>query len=124
MRPPDRLATLGADASQRPSSSRARELERLPEQDLDKLLAFLRSLKDTQAENALPKLAAESALAKDFPFSDLSQTKRRPALVLASLAGDDAILCRNVPLGFLGRQHQHPPHTTLPYHANRRRYGC
>lgn len=44
----------------------ARELERLPEQDLDKLLAFLRSLKDTQAENAVPTLAAESALAKDW----------------------------------------------------------
>lgn len=30
----------------------------------------------------------------DFPFSDLSQTKRRPALVLASLDGDDLILCQ------------------------------
>jgi hypothetical protein len=40
----------------------ARELERLPEQDLDKLLAFLRSLKDTHAENAVPTLAAESAV--------------------------------------------------------------
>jgi mRNA interferase MazF len=29
-----------------------------------------------------------------FPFSDLSQTKRRPALVLASLTGDDIILCQ------------------------------
>ena len=29
-----------------------------------------------------------------FPFSDLSQTKRRPALVLASLTGDDLILCQ------------------------------
>ncbi|MDR3691319.1 MAG: type II toxin-antitoxin system PemK/MazF family toxin [Fimbriimonas sp.] len=28
-----------------------------------------------------------------FPFSDLTQTKRRPALVLASLDGDDLILC-------------------------------
>ena len=28
-----------------------------------------------------------------FPFSDLSQAKRRPALVLASLDGDDLILC-------------------------------
>lgn len=27
-------------------------------------------------------------------FSDLSQSKRRPALVLASLDGDDAILCQ------------------------------
>jgi mRNA interferase MazF len=29
-----------------------------------------------------------------FPFSDLSATKRRPALVLAALAGDDVILCQ------------------------------
>jgi hypothetical protein len=44
----------------------ARELERLPEQDLDKLLAFLRSLKEAHAETAVPMLAAESALAKDW----------------------------------------------------------
>ena len=29
-----------------------------------------------------------------FPFSDLSQAKRRPALVLAVLTGDDLILCQ------------------------------
>jgi mRNA interferase MazF len=29
-----------------------------------------------------------------FPFSDLKQSKRRPALVLASLDGDDLILCQ------------------------------
>ena len=29
-----------------------------------------------------------------FPFSDLSQAKRRPALVLAKLEGDDRILCQ------------------------------
>ena len=29
-----------------------------------------------------------------FPFSDLSQSKRRPALIIASLAGDGAILCQ------------------------------
>ena len=44
----------------------ARELDRLPEQDLDTLLAFLRSLKDVHAETAVPTLAAESALAKDW----------------------------------------------------------
>ena len=30
----------------------------------------------------------------NFPFSDLSQTKRRPALVIAPLKGDDVILCQ------------------------------
>ena len=29
-----------------------------------------------------------------FPFSDLTLTKRRPALVLAALEGDDCILCQ------------------------------
>jgi mRNA interferase MazF len=29
-----------------------------------------------------------------FPFSDLTQTKRRPALVLAALEGQDVILCQ------------------------------
>ncbi len=29
-----------------------------------------------------------------FPFSDLTQTKRRPALILAVLPGDDLILCQ------------------------------
>ena len=29
-----------------------------------------------------------------FPFSDLSQAKRRPALVVATLEGDDLILCQ------------------------------
>lgn len=29
-----------------------------------------------------------------FPFSDLTQTKRRSALVVAELQGDDLILCQ------------------------------
>ncbi len=29
-----------------------------------------------------------------FPFTDLSDSKRRPALVLANLSGDDIILCQ------------------------------
>jgi mRNA interferase MazF len=29
-----------------------------------------------------------------FPFADLSEAKRRPALVVADLAGDDLILCQ------------------------------
>ena len=29
-----------------------------------------------------------------FPFSDLSMAKRRPALILANLAGDDILLCQ------------------------------
>lgn len=29
-----------------------------------------------------------------FPFSDLTQTKRRPALVVANLLGEDLILCQ------------------------------
>ena len=29
-----------------------------------------------------------------FPFSNLTQAKRRPVLVIADLEGDDAILCQ------------------------------
>ena len=29
-----------------------------------------------------------------FPFSDLTRAKRRPALVIAELEGDDLILCQ------------------------------
>lgn len=29
-----------------------------------------------------------------FPFSDLSKSKKRPALVVANLKGDDIILCQ------------------------------
>ena len=29
-----------------------------------------------------------------FPFSDLTQARRRPALVIAELTGDDVILCQ------------------------------
>jgi hypothetical protein len=44
----------------------ARELDRLPEQDLDRLLAFVGSLKEAHTDAAMPALAAESALAKDW----------------------------------------------------------
>jgi len=44
----------------------AHELERLPERDLEKLLAFVRSLKEGRAETVELTLAAESALAKDW----------------------------------------------------------
>lgn len=30
----------------------------------------------------------------NFPFSDLSQTKRRPALVFVALRGNDIVLCQ------------------------------
>ena len=42
------------------------ELERMPERDLDKSLAFRRSLNDAHAESGAPMLAAESSLAKDW----------------------------------------------------------
>ena len=44
----------------------AQELERLPENDLDILWAYLRSLKEAHAEVAASMLVAESALAKDW----------------------------------------------------------
>lgn len=39
------------------------------------------------------KPVAGEVVVVPFPFSDLTQTKRRPALVLADLDGDDLILC-------------------------------
>jgi hypothetical protein len=44
----------------------ARELDHISEQDLDKLLAFLRLLREASAETAMPMLAAESSLARDW----------------------------------------------------------
>ena len=44
----------------------AAELQRLPEQDLDKLMAFLRSLTESHADEAGSLIAAETSLAKDW----------------------------------------------------------
>lgn len=43
-----------------------RALDHVPERDLDKLLAFVRSLKESHAQAAAPALAAESSLAEDW----------------------------------------------------------
>jgi len=43
-----------------------RELNQLTEQDLDKLLAFLRVMKDTNLDAAMPAQIAETAFAKDW----------------------------------------------------------
>ena len=39
-------------------------------------------------------LVKGDVVALPFPFSDLSGEKRRPALVLATLSGNDVILCQ------------------------------
>jgi hypothetical protein len=44
----------------------ARELDRVPEGDLDKLLALLRSINGTHSDSAMPAQIAETALAKDW----------------------------------------------------------
>jgi len=44
----------------------ARELDRLPERDLDKLLAFMRAINEMNSDAAMPVLAAETSLAKDW----------------------------------------------------------
>ena len=48
----------------------AREVEELPDAELDKLLAYIRSLKQSHGEVAVPALAAESSLAKDWLTSE------------------------------------------------------
>ncbi len=42
----------------------------------------------------MEKLVKGDVVVLPFPFSDLSGSKRRPALVLADLPGDDIILCQ------------------------------
>jgi len=42
------------------------EIGRMSEQDLDRLLAFIRALSEEHVERTLPRLAAESVLAKDW----------------------------------------------------------
>lgn len=42
----------------------------------------------------MARFVAGDVVVVPFPFSDLTQAKRRPALVLAELEGDDCILCQ------------------------------
>ena len=42
----------------------------------------------------MEKLVKGDVVVLPFPFSDLSKSKKRPALVLAELEGDDVILCQ------------------------------
>ena len=42
----------------------------------------------------MAKFMKGDVVAVPFPFSDLTQAKRRPALVVTALAGDDVILCQ------------------------------
>ncbi len=42
----------------------------------------------------MAKFVRDDVVVVPFPFSDLTQTKRRPALVIAPLAGNDVILCQ------------------------------
>jgi mRNA interferase MazF len=42
----------------------------------------------------LAKFVKGDVVVVPFPFSDLTQAKRRPALVIAGLEGDDVILCQ------------------------------
>ena len=44
----------------------SRELDRLPEQDLDRLLEFLRALQEAHDDATVAMFAAESALSKDW----------------------------------------------------------
>ena len=42
----------------------------------------------------MEKLVKGDGVVLPFPFSDLSASKKRPALVAANLSGDDFILCQ------------------------------
>ncbi|NCO68441.1 MAG: growth inhibitor PemK [Nitrospirae bacterium CG_4_10_14_0_8_um_filter_41_23] len=42
----------------------------------------------------MAKFVKGNVVVVPFPFSDLTQAKRRPALVISKLEGDDLILCQ------------------------------
>ena len=42
----------------------------------------------------MEKLVKGDVIVLPFPFSDLSATKKRPALIVATLTGDDIICCQ------------------------------
>ncbi|MCK4353601.1 type II toxin-antitoxin system PemK/MazF family toxin [candidate division WOR-3 bacterium] len=42
----------------------------------------------------MERLVKGDVVVVPFPFSDLTSTKRRPALIIAKLEGDDLILCQ------------------------------
>lgn len=42
----------------------------------------------------MAKLVKGDVVVIPFPFSDLTQTKKRPALVLAEAGGSDLVLCQ------------------------------
>ncbi len=42
----------------------------------------------------MAKFVKGNVVVVPFPFSDLTQAKRRPALVIVTLEGDDLILCQ------------------------------
>lgn len=42
----------------------------------------------------MARFVKDDVVVVPFPFSDLTQAKRRPALVITALEGDDLILCQ------------------------------
>ncbi len=42
----------------------------------------------------MEKLVKGDVVVVPFPFSDLTEAKRRPALIVSVLRGDDVILCQ------------------------------
>jgi mRNA interferase MazF len=51
----------------------------------------------------LEKFVKGDVVVVPFPFSDLTEAKRRPALVLAQLDGEDRILCQITSQQFMDR---------------------
>lgn len=107
------------------------EIEKTPDSTLKEVLDFLLFIKtrELQQEQLEISLLSEPSLAKDwltpeedeawqhlqkamlslspFPSSDLTNAKRRPALVLAELTKNDFILC------LITSQATNDPYTTL-----------
>lgn len=49
---------------------------------------------ETRGGRSLARFVKGDVVVVPFPFSDLTIAKRRPALVIAKLDGDDVILCQ------------------------------
>ena len=54
----------------------------------------MQGLAQARGGRSVGKFVKGDVVVIPFPFSDLSQSKRRPALVVAPLEGNDAILCQ------------------------------
>ena len=52
------------------------------------------AIRKISLKRGVAKFVKGDVVVVPFPFSDLTQAKRRPALIIVTLDGDDVILCQ------------------------------